>query len=94
MNPAEFNYEIYNKEFLAIIKAFEMWKSELEGTQDPVQVIIDHKNLEYFMFSKFLNRRQARWSEFLSKFNSKIIYRPGSLNNKMDVFTRQSGDVF
>ena len=94
MNPAECNYEIYDKKFLAIIKAFEMWKSELENTEDPVQVITDHKNLEYFMSNKFLNRRQTRWSEFFSKFNFKIIYRPGSLNNKTDVFTRQSGDVF
>ena len=61
--------------------------------EKPVQVIIDHKNLEYFMSNKFLNRRQARWSEFFSRFDFKIIYRPGSLNNKTDVFTRQSGNI-
>ena len=94
MSPAECNYEIYDKKLLAIIKAFELWKSELENTEKPVQIIIDHKNLEYFMSRKFLNRRQARWSEFLSKFNFKIIYRPGSLNNKTNVFTRQSGNIF
>ena len=94
MNLAKCNYEIYDKKLLAIIKAFEMWKFELENTENPVQVITDHKNLEYFMSNKLLNRRQARWSEFFSKFNFKIIYRPGSLNNKTDVFTRQSGDVF
>ena len=94
MNLSECNYEIYGKEFLAIIKVFELWKSELENTEKPVQVIIDHKNLEYFMSNKLLNRRQARWSEFFSKFNFKIIYRPGSLNNKTDVFTRESGDIF
>ena len=94
MSLAERNYEIYDKKFLAIIKIFELWRFELESTEDPVQVIIDHKNLEYFMSNKFLNRRQARWSEFFSKFNFKIIYRPGSLNNKADVFTRQSGNVF
>ena len=60
MNPAECNYEIYVKKFLAIIKVFEMWKSELENTENPVQVITDYKNLEYFMSNKFLNRRQAR----------------------------------
>ena len=65
----------------------------MENTEDPVQVITDHKNLEYFMSSKLLNRRQARWSEFFSRFNFKIIYKPGSLNNKADVLTRQSGDI-
>ena len=94
MSPAECNYEIYDLEFLTIIKAFELWKSELENIEEPVQVIIDHKNLEYFMSSKFLNRRQARWSEFFSKFNFKIIYRPNSLNNKTNAFTRQSGNIF
>ena len=43
MSPAKCNYEIYDKELLTIIKAFELWKSELENTEKPVQVIIDHK---------------------------------------------------
>ena len=94
MSPAECNYEIYDKKFLAIIKVFEMWISELENTEDPVQVIIDHKNWNISCPASFWNRRQIPWSEFFSKFNFKIIYRPGSLNNKTDVFTRQSGDVF
>ena len=93
MNPAECNYEIYDKEFLTIIKAFELWKSELKNIEKPVQVTIDHKNLEYFMSNKLLNRRQTRWSELFSRFNFKIIYRPGSLNNKTNVFTRQSGNI-
>ena len=94
MNPAKCNYEIYDKELLTIIKAFELWKSELKNAEEPVQVIIDHKNLEYFMSNKLLNRRQTRWSEFFSKFNFKIIYKPNSLNNKTNVFTRQSGNIF
>ena len=94
MNPTECNYEIYDKKVLTIIKIFELWKSELKNIEKPVQVIIDHKNLEYFMSSKLLNRRQTRWFEFFSKFNFKIIYKPGSLNNKTDVFTRQSGNIF
>ena len=67
---------------------------ELENIEEPVQVIIDHKNLEYFISSKLLHRRQARWSDFFSRFNFKITYRSGSLNNKTDVFTRQSGNIF
>ena len=93
MSFAECNYEMYDKEFLTTIKAFELWKSELENIEEPVQVIIDHRNLDYFISSKLLNRRQARWSEFFSRFNFKIIYRPNSLNNKTDAFTRQSGDI-
>ncbi|KAG0161665.1 hypothetical protein PDIDSM_2097, partial [Penicillium digitatum] len=71
-SAAECNYEIYDKELLAIIRCFEEWRPELEGTPSPVKVITDHRNLEYFTTTKLLNRRQARWSEFLSRFNFKI----------------------
>jgi len=91
---AECNYEIYDKELLAIIRAFEEWRPELEGTLDPVEVISDHKNLEYFMSIKLLSRRQVRWSEFLSRFNFKIVYRSGELNTRADALTRRSGDLF
>ena len=57
---AEYNYEIYDKELLAIVRCFEEWRAELEGSPHPVEVLSDHKNLEYFMFTKLLNRRQAR----------------------------------
>ncbi|KAI0996661.1 Transposon Ty3-I Gag-Pol polyprotein [Podosphaera aphanis] len=76
-SPAECNNEIYDKELLAIIRAFEEWRPELEGTAHPICVISDHKNLEYFMTTKQLNQRQARWAEYLSRFNFVIKYRPG-----------------
>ncbi|KAG0158308.1 hypothetical protein PDIDSM_5821 [Penicillium digitatum] len=87
-SAAECNYEIYDKELLAIIRCFEEWRPELEGTPSPVKVITDHRNLEYFTTTKLLNRRQARWSEFLSRFNFKITYRPGKQGAKPDALTR------
>ena len=88
--PAERNYAIYDKEMLAIIRCFEEWKPELlsVGMQAPVQVLTDHKALEYFMTTKQLTRRQARWAEFLSQFNFKVTYRPGARNTKADLLTR------
>ena len=44
------------------------------------------------MTSKLLNRRQARWAEFLSRFNFRITYRPGKQGGKPDSLTRRSGD--
>lgn len=55
MSPQECNYEIYDKELLAIVRAFEEWEPELAGVKDPIKVLSDHKNLEYFMTSKRLN---------------------------------------
>ena len=72
-SPAECNYEIYDKELMAIIRSFEEWQSELESSPHIIQVLSDHRNLEYFMSTKLLSRRQARWSEFLSRFNFQIV---------------------
>ena len=91
MNPAQCNYEIYDKELLAIVECFENWRPELEGTPLPIQVLTDHKSLEYFMSTKKLTRRQARWALFLGQFNFKVAYRPGAQNGKADALTRQSG---
>jgi hypothetical protein len=57
---AECNYEIYDKKLLAIVRCFEKWRAELEESPHPIEVLSDHKNLEYFISTKLLNRRQAR----------------------------------
>ena len=56
-------------------------------------MIIDYKNLEYFLSTKELSRRQARWSEFLSRFNYRIVYRPSIVGTKPDSLTRRLGDL-
>ena len=89
MAPAECNYEIYNKELLAIIQCFEEWRPELESTGLPIKVLTDHKDLEYFMSTKKLTPRQVRWAEFLSEFNFVISYQSGKKNNKAKVLMRK-----
>ena len=84
----ECNYEIYDKKLLIIIKTFEKWKFELKNFKFFIQVIIDHKNLKYFMFFKFFNRKQARWFEYFFRFNFKIIYRSNKLNNATNNLSR------
>ena len=78
---------------MAIIRAFEEWRSELEGSTYPIDVITDHKNLEYFMSTKQLSCRQALWSEFLSCFNYHITYCSGKAGGKPDALTRRSEDL-
>jgi len=50
----ELNYDIYNKELLAIFKAFKIWQHYLEGSALPIDAITDYKNLEYFSTTKVL----------------------------------------
>ena len=92
LSPAECNYEIYDKELLAIVSAFEHWRPELEGTEIPIKVLTDHKALEYFMLTKKLTRRQARWALDLANYNFEIEYQPGKANMKADALTRKPGD--
>ena len=61
-SAAEINYEIHDKEFLAIVDSFQEWRHFLEGATHPVTVYTNHKNLKYFMSARVLNRRQARWN--------------------------------
>jgi hypothetical protein len=69
LSAVEQNYKIHDKEMLAVIRALEDWRHFLEGAHHEVEIWTDHKNLEYFMLAKKLNRRQARWSLYLSRFN-------------------------
>ena len=57
LNETERNYEIYDKEMLAVIRELKNWKHLLEGTKYKFEVWIDHKNLEYFIKMQKLNRR-------------------------------------
>ena len=55
LNPAEYNYEIYNKELLAIIKYFKQWQFKLKGTRFLIKVFSNYKNLQYFTTIKQLS---------------------------------------
>ena len=89
LSPAERNYDIGNKELLAVKLALEEWRHWLEGTKQPFLVWTDHKNLEYIQSAQRLNSRQARWALFLTRFNFSLSYRPGSRNIKPDALSRQ-----
>ena len=64
LSAAERNYDVGDRELLAIKMALEEWRHWLEGAQHPFVVWTDHKNLEYIQRAKRLNPRQARWALF------------------------------
>jgi hypothetical protein len=65
---------------LAIIESMKHWRHYLEGAKYPVQIHTDHKNLEVFMTTKILNRRQARWAEFLANYDFVLTHIKGTKN--------------
>jgi len=90
LSSVKWNYEIHNKEMLAIIHALEEWRHFLEGATHPVEIWTDHKNLEYFMIAKKLNCRQARWSLHLARFNFLLHHHPGRTMGKPDTLLRRA----
>ncbi|KAK3557168.1 hypothetical protein QTP70_024704 [Hemibagrus guttatus] len=88
LNPEERNYDIGNRELLAVKLALEEWRHWLDGAKHPFLVLTDHKNLEYLRAAKRLNPRQARWALFFTRFDFTISYRPGSKNTRADALSR------
>ena len=55
-SPTERNYEIYNRELLAIIQALEEWRHYIQGSPHITVIFSNHKNLTYFQEARKLNR--------------------------------------
>ena len=85
---AKLNYDIHDKELLVIFEAFKIWCHYLEGLGNPINVVTDHTNLEYFSTTKVLTCCQVHWSKYLSAFNLVIHIHPGHLSMKPDALTR------
>ena len=91
MSNSEWNYDIHNKELLAIILALDDWKQYLKESWLQTKILTDHKNLVPFMTKTRINDRQVRWKQFLSQFDFKIVDRPGKEGGKPDALTRGPG---
>ena len=87
LQPAEQNYEIHNKELLAIVHALKHFCHYLQGSPHQTKIFSDHANLKYFTIKQTLTCCQARWSLFLGTFDYTIIPKPGKIN-KADALSR------
>ena len=93
MAPAECNYDVHDKELLAIVQALKEWRRYLRGSGQHFKVLTDHKNLIRFTTTKELTDQQIRWSEVLSGFDFKIEFRPGKEGGKPDPLTRRKAHM-
>ena len=55
MSKSECNYDVHDKELLAIILALEDWQRYIKGSRQQTKILTDHKNLVPFMTKKRLN---------------------------------------
>ena len=88
MSPAQRNYQIYDKELLAVINSIDEWRPYLLGATESIEVFTDHKNLEFYRKPQDLTRRQAGWISQLQEFHLTLIHRPGRLNAQADFLSR------
>ena len=89
LNETERNYEIHDKEMLAVIRGLENWRYLLKGTRYKFEVWTDYKNLEYFLRAQKLNWRQAYWTLYLSRFDFILKHVPGTKMGKADRLSRR-----
>ena len=86
-SPVECNYDIYDRELLAIIHALDHWCHYLQGTRHPVTLLTDHKNLTYFHQPQKLSHCQARWMMFLQDFDLHFVHVPGTALGPTDALS-------
>ena len=86
-NLAEQNYNVYNREFLAIIRGLENWWHLLVGSPHPIVVLMDHNNLQYYQHLQCINRRIAHYLLRMVDYNIRLKHQLGAMN-KADHLSR------
>jgi RNase H-like domain found in reverse transcriptase len=83
---AQMNYRVFEMEMITILEALLKWEDKLLGQR--LQIITDHKALEFFKTQHRLNSRQVHWMEFLTQFDFEIIYIKGESNLVADALSQ------
>ncbi len=78
MNPTEQNYQVYDRELMAIICSLREWRCYIYGSSFTMIVWTDHHNLMYFMHPQKLTRRQVQWIVELMDYDLKLQHKAGS----------------
>ena len=87
LNHSRLNYSTYDKEFYAIIRAFEHWSHYLRI--QPFVLHTDHESLKYINSQHKLSSRHARWVEYMQTFDFATKYKIGKTNIIADALSRK-----
>jgi len=71
------------------VKALQDWRPYLAGTEKPIQIYTDYKNLRNFATTKQLNQQQVHWAEQLVNYKFQIHYKKDNENGEADALSRQ-----
>jgi len=89
--PTERNYDIYERELLAVMKSLQHWRPYLGWTKEPFTILTDHANLTYWKSPQNLNRHTARWHADLQEYDFEIKHIPGNTNIPADALSHPPG---
>ena len=87
-SPTERNYDIYERELLAVMKSLAHWRQYLGWTREQFIILSDHDNLRYWKSPRNLNRRTARWHADLQEYDYLIQHIPGKENIPADALIK------
>jgi hypothetical protein len=87
LNGAQLNYPVYDKELYALVRVLEVWQHYLW----PKEFVIhsDHESLKHLKGQAKLNRRHAKWVEFIETFPYVVKYKKGKENVVADALSRK-----
>jgi RNase H-like domain found in reverse transcriptase/Reverse transcriptase (RNA-dependent DNA polymerase) len=87
----ERNYDVYDRELLAIMKAITHWCPYLIWTKEPFKIFTEHVNLLHWKSPRKLNRRMARWHGELQDYNFTLHHVPRKNHTAADALSRPPG---
>jgi len=87
LTGATLNYPTYDKELYALIRVLKTWQHYLW----PREFVIhsDHAAISYLKSQAHLNRRHARWVEFMETFPYVVVHKKGKENVVADALSRR-----
>ncbi|UTT89825.1 hypothetical protein NDA17_005265 [Ustilago hordei] len=90
MSSAEKNYEIHDKELLAVVVCLTQWRHMLAGLLSQLVILTNHEALKYFKSQRCITGHQARWAILLADFDFILQYRPGDKGGGPNALTRRT----
>ena len=87
----EWNYDIYEQEFLGVLKALKHFRPHVAATEIPVTILTDHTNLTHWKATRKVNRWVARWFAEIQDYNLVIKHVPGKIHTTPNMLSRPPG---
>jgi hypothetical protein len=81
------NYSVYDKELYFLVRSSETWQHYLFSKEFVIHS--NHESLKHLKGQLKLNRRYAKWYEFIESFPYIVKYKKGKYNVVADALSRR-----